>query len=246
MSVVVPAFNEEKRLEAMLEEAIAYLDNAYGRSIPAAQPMQDTMDEQTKSSNVRQRGTKSVFEKTSHSGGYEILLVNDGSKDETVNVALRIAHKHGLHDILRVVTLEKNRGKGGAVVHGFRHVRGQYAIFADADGASTFEDLGKLVDGCDRVSDSWGRGVAVGSRAHMVGSEAVIKVNAILSHSISFSSLIRILLLEIRAPQRSYAQLPSAIASSYTTSYEFHPRHPMRLQTLQPGFPTLHHPLHAC
>jgi dolichyl-phosphate beta-glucosyltransferase len=56
-----------------------------------------------------------------------------------------------------------------------RHVRGQYVVFADADGASKFEDLGKLVAACEEVVDSEGRGIAVGSRAHLVGSEAVVK-----------------------------------------------------------------------
>jgi len=68
------------------------------------------------------------------------------------------------------------------VTHGFRHVRGQYAIFADADGASTFSDISKLVQGCQEVQDEPCRGIAVGSRAHMVGSEAVIKVCPISSY----------------------------------------------------------------
>jgi dolichyl-phosphate beta-glucosyltransferase len=49
-------------------------------------------------------------------------------------------------------------------------------MFADADGASKFEDLRKLVVGCDEVADVSERGIAVGSRAHMVGTEAVVKV----------------------------------------------------------------------
>ncbi len=57
-----------------------------------------------------------------------------------------------------------------------RHVRGKYVVFADADGASRFEDLGKLIQACKKVEDAEGRGVAVGSRAHLVGSEAVVKV----------------------------------------------------------------------
>ncbi len=78
--------------------------------------------------------------------------------------------------MLRVVTLEKNRGKGGGVTHGLRHVRGEYAVFADADGASRFSDLGKLIEGCEDVVDGSNRGVAIGSRGHLVGSEAVVKV----------------------------------------------------------------------
>ena len=76
---------------------------------------------------------------------------------------------------IRVVQLEQNRGKGGAVTHGMRHARGTYIVFADADGASKFTDLGKLVVGCEKAKDKLGRAVGVGSRAHMVGTEAVVK-----------------------------------------------------------------------
>jgi dolichyl-phosphate beta-glucosyltransferase len=105
-------------------------------------------------------------------------VVNDGSRDKTVDVVLNFAKDNGLHDVLRVVNLERNRGKGGGVTHGLRHVRGEYALFADADGASKFSDVGKLIEGCEEVVDGSFRGVAIGSRAHLVGSEAVVKVGS--------------------------------------------------------------------
>jgi dolichyl-phosphate beta-glucosyltransferase len=161
MSVVIPAFNEEERLEIMLEEAVAFLDAQYGRQIKR---------------KGKQNGSAHKTAGEVVKGGYEILIVNDGSRDKTVDVALAFSRKNQLHDVLRVCTLKENRGKGGAVTHGFRHVRGEYAIFADADGASKFEDLAKLVEGCKEVADEPNRGIAIGSRAHLVGSEAVVKV----------------------------------------------------------------------
>ncbi|KAF3482383.1 dolichyl-phosphate beta-glucosyltransferase [Arthroderma uncinatum] len=129
--------------------------------------------------------------------GWEILIVSDGSTDKTVDIALGFAKDHQLSihpkghagpwtpkskegvkipaGSIRVVQLTQNRGKGGAVTHGMRHVRGQYAIFADADGASNFNDLGKLVEACQKVEDSECRAVTVGSRAHLVGSDVVVK-----------------------------------------------------------------------
>lgn len=178
ISVVIPAYNEEERLEIMLEEAIEFLDGEYGRT-------------STKSSGKANGSAKETAEGRV-GGGYEILLINDGSRDRTIDVALRVSQKHNLHDILRIVTLKQNRGKGGAVTHGFRHVRGRYAVFADADGASRFSDLRKLVEGCKSVEDGEGRGISVGSRAHLVGSEAVVKV---FSHpSLAFSSFLSSLL----------------------------------------------------
>ena len=195
MSVVVPAYNEEERLEGMLEEAVQVLESAYGTT-----------------SHKGEQQNKQI--------GWEIVIVSDGSSDGTVAKALKFAKEHQLsqhpvpkpgpwskngdakalhsthipHGSIRVVTLEENRGKGGAVTHGMRHVRGQYIVFADADGASRFSDLPKLVSGCQTIEDEHGRGVAIGSRAHLVGSEAVVKRSALrnfLMHS--FHILLRIM-----------------------------------------------------
>jgi len=58
-----------------------------------------------------------------------------------------------------------------------QHVRGRYVIFADADGASKFEDLGILESELKRIErDSLA--IAVGSRAHMVHSAAVVQVTS--------------------------------------------------------------------
>lgn len=45
---------------------------------------------------------------------YEVIVVSDGSSDKTVSVALKYAEKVGGNKI-RVLDLETNRGKGGAV-----------------------------------------------------------------------------------------------------------------------------------
>ncbi len=45
---------------------------------------------------------------------YEILIVDDGSSDETTKVGLKYSLEYGC-DKIRVLTLVKNRGKGGAV-----------------------------------------------------------------------------------------------------------------------------------
>lgn len=112
---------------------------------------------------------------------WEILIVDDGSTDSTAAAALDWARvrmeEHG--DInegqIRVCVLSRNRGKGGAVTHGMRHCRGEYAVFADADGASRFADLKTLLEEVGKVEKE-GYGIAVGSRAHMVNTDAVVKV----------------------------------------------------------------------
>ncbi|KUI68234.1 Dolichyl-phosphate beta-glucosyltransferase [Cytospora mali] len=182
MSVVIPAYNEEKRIIPALEEAIEYLDERFGRP----DGKDETKNKKKRPGSSTPRHHRQVFRKTKNGAktetepsGYEILIVNDGSRDKTIDVVLEFSRIHNLHDILRVVNLEKNRGKGGAVTHGFRHVRGEYIVFADADGASRFSDLGRLIEGCEDVVDASNRGVAIGSRGHLVGSEAVVKRSAL-------------------------------------------------------------------
>ncbi|KAJ5229806.1 hypothetical protein N7489_010514 [Penicillium chrysogenum] len=198
MSVVVPAYNEEDRLTGMLEEAVNYLEHMYGDTASAiANSSAGTRETRSMRKRKPNGDTTSDAAGRASDRGWEIILVSDGSTDRTEEVAFRFARDHqlslhpkghagpwtpqaaeGVHippGTIRVVNLTHNRGKGGAVTHGMRHVRGQYVVFADADGASKFEDLGKLVGACRDVEDAKGRAVAVGSRAHMVGSEAVVK-----------------------------------------------------------------------
>ncbi|XP_049888193.1 dolichyl-phosphate beta-glucosyltransferase [Pectinophora gossypiella] len=107
---------------------------------------------------------------------YEILVVSDGSKDNTVKVAESYAEKYGTEKI-RCLELIKNRGKGGAVRLGIQSSRGAVILFADADGASKFEDLTKLEAALTDivhndlktqpgpVGDSLA--IVIGSRAHL-------------------------------------------------------------------------------
>ncbi|KAI9825123.1 MAG: dolichyl-phosphate beta-glucosyltransferase [Thelocarpon impressellum] len=206
VSLVVPAYNEEERLGEMLEEAVAYLREEYGASRPSTSAEKDGVRSRKangKKSAAATKGSAEPAAGAAPAAGWEILVVSDGSTDGTVKTALDFARKHdisfdpsasGPEESLRVVCLEDNRGKGGAVVHGMRHVRGEYVCFADADGASRFTDLGALVKACREAADTDGKAVAVGSRAHLVGSEAVVKrsfLRNLLMHS--FHLLLRLL-----------------------------------------------------
>ncbi|UJR09417.1 hypothetical protein I4U23_013658 [Adineta vaga] len=96
---------------------------------------------------------------------YELIIVDDGSPDKTSEIALQYSAQYGT-DIVRVLTLDVNRGKGGAVRMGVLSARGQWILFADADGATQFSDLTRVekraLDGMknDNV-------VVCGSRRHL-------------------------------------------------------------------------------
>ncbi|KAG8904101.1 dolichyl-phosphate beta-glucosyltransferase [Tulasnella sp. 403] len=104
---------------------------------------------------------------------FEIIVVDDCSTDNTSQTALSFAAQHPKIDI-RVVRFERNRQKGGAVQHGALHSRGERILMVDADGASRFGDLELLWSRLDEVENG-SHGVAVGSRAHLVRTEAVVK-----------------------------------------------------------------------
>lgn len=110
---------------------------------------------------------------------FEILIVDDGSKDKTAEYAIELANEFKLSPhCLRVIKFEKNRGKGGAVTHGMQCARGDYIIFADADGASQFSDIIKLLNSIQKLDDKKpleNPAVSIGSRAHMVNTDAVVK-----------------------------------------------------------------------
>jgi len=87
---------------------------------------------------------------------------------------MRYVEKYG-SDKMRLLGLIKNRGKGGAVRIGVHSSRGEFVLFADADGATRFSDLDKLYSSLQllvRKSDVKGPewkfpSIICGSRAHL-------------------------------------------------------------------------------
>ena len=90
-------------------------------------------------------------------GGVEILLVDDGSTDRTVEIARKLLTGSGRH---RVLNNPDNRGKGFAVRSGMLAARGQRILFTDADLSAPIEDIVKLHKALDE-----GANVAIASRA---------------------------------------------------------------------------------
>jgi glycosyltransferase involved in cell wall biosynthesis len=75
---------------------------------------------------------------------FEIIAVDDGSRDRTGEIADRLAAEHP--DVVRVVHHMPNRGYGGALRSGFEAARYELLAFTDGDRQFRVADLARLTD----------------------------------------------------------------------------------------------------
>ena len=132
LSVIIPAYNEEKRLGNTLESIDSYL---------------------------RQQSYE-----------YEIIVVSDGSRDDTVFVA------RGMEDRikgLRTIAEDKNYGKGYAVGLGMLEAKGDLRLFTDADNSTAIEHLDKFIPYTSQGFDMVIGSIAVAGHKVSAGSEPI-------------------------------------------------------------------------
>ena len=94
---------------------------------------------------------------SAHGYEYEIVVVDDVSRDRTGQVALAFRETEPR---LRLVRREANPGKGAAVQAGMLAARGRYALFSDADNSTPIAEAAKLLAAMEEGAD-----IAIGSRA---------------------------------------------------------------------------------
>ena len=97
---------------------------------------------------------------------YEVIVVNDGSQDNTSDVIRELSKKMPVIKLLENAT---NRGKGYAVCTGVRASQGQLVLFSDADLSTPIEELEKLKAALEEGYD-----IAIGSRG-LAGSEIAVR-----------------------------------------------------------------------
>src|SRR3990167_3250974 len=73
---------------------------------------------------------------------YEIIVVDDGSSDDTEGVAQKFTK---LIPNLRVVGYKDNQGKGNAVKVGMLDARGEYRLFTDSDNSTSIDHFDKMI-----------------------------------------------------------------------------------------------------
>jgi len=116
VSVIIPAYNEERRIGKTLQEIIQYLD-------------------------------RKGFQ-------YEIIVVDDGSRDDTRNAVARAGNEK-----TRMLQNGANKGKGYSVRKGIMDARQDLVLFSDSDLATPIEEFEKLLEQTDKGYD-----IAIASR----------------------------------------------------------------------------------
>ncbi|MEK7568051.1 MAG: dolichyl-phosphate beta-glucosyltransferase [Patescibacteria group bacterium] len=104
LSVIIPAYNEAKRLPLTLIDVDKHLSRA--------------------------------------DFSYEIIVVNDGSKDATSEIVKRFSH---LIKNLRLIDNKENHGKGWVVRQGMLEAKGNVRIFTDADNSTSIDQFFKMM-----------------------------------------------------------------------------------------------------
>jgi len=100
LSVVIPAYNEERRISATLLDIDKYLSQ--------------------------------------QNYSYEIVVVNDGSKDNTAGIVKKTQE---LVKNLRLIDNQENHGKGWVTKQGILEAKGEYRIYIDADNAISMDQI---------------------------------------------------------------------------------------------------------
>jgi dolichyl-phosphate beta-glucosyltransferase len=149
VSIVIPAYNEEKRLPSTLDAILKYRDAS---SLDVA----------------------------------EILVVDDGSTDQTVACVAEYTERH---PEIRVLQNPGNRGKGFAVKNGMLEAHSEWILSTDADLSAPIEEAAKLLAAATRNRAD----IVIGSRAL---DRSLVGVHQSLSREYAgrvFNALVRVL-----------------------------------------------------
>ncbi len=95
--------------------------------------------------NIKDTIDKAVKVLDSVASKWEIIIVNDGSKDNTLAVVDAIKKEYPNKDI-KIVNHKSNRGYGAAFKSGLYNSKYEWIAFTDADGQFDFSEISKLIE----------------------------------------------------------------------------------------------------
>ena len=85
-----------------------------------------------------------------HGKSYEIIIVDDGSRDATFE---RLASLRGRACALRVIRLKRNFGQTAALAAGLCHARGEFIALMDGDGQNDPADIPAMLTELEQGAD---------------------------------------------------------------------------------------------
>lgn len=118
LSVVIPAYNEEKRISTTLLDVDHYFNSS-------------------RFADLLSKHGEGKF----NAADYEIIVAEDGSTDKTAEI---VAGLSKLVKNLRLDRSDKRGGKGAGVKRGILGAKGRYRLFMDADNSTTIEQIEKF------------------------------------------------------------------------------------------------------
>jgi len=143
LSIIIPAYNEEKRIPNTIKEILLYMKGK----------------------------------------NFEIIVVDDGSTDNTIEIVKKL--KDPKIKILRNI---KNRGKGFSVKRGMLNAKKEWALFMDADNATSIKEIKKFKAHTGKYD------ILIGSRNL---KDSIIKIKQPLTRRIlgkGFSIIVRVIM----------------------------------------------------
>lgn len=135
LSIIIPCYNEEKRIGSTLDTWLAYLK--------------------------------------SKKWSFEIIVVNDGSKDNTEEVVKNFNE-------IKLLAHKPNYGKGYAVRRGILEANGEYILFCDADLSTPVEEIENLIKYVKNYE------VVIASRALKESKVKALQSRKLLGRSFNF------------------------------------------------------------
>lgn len=95
-------------------------------------------------------------------GGYEIIIVDDNSKDKTAEIVSKM-------EGIRLIRHKRNRGVGAARKTGILHSKGEYVLMTDGDGTYPTENIPELISHLPEYD------MAVGARIEEKGTMKILR-----------------------------------------------------------------------
>lgn len=117
--------------------------------------------------NVQRVVEKAITIAGSVANRWEIILVDDGSTDNTLSISRSLAKKHRN---VRVVSHSPNRGYGSALRAGFAAAKYNYIVFTDGDGQFDFSEVSLFINAIR------GNDIAIGYRIKRRDEKLIIRL----------------------------------------------------------------------